>query len=167
MFILKDSTHIAAPLERVFLLSCSLAIVERELGMHPVAKADSTRTEGLVVAGDRIRWEGWQLGFWNYHVSLISAYRPNEYFQDIMIDGRFQSFQHDHHFVEIGGQVLLKDTVRFSLPFGFAGRLVGRHIMVPHIAGLLRRRFALLKHIAESDEWRSYLPESAECHSSS
>lgn len=159
MFVLKDSTHIAAPLERVFLLSCSLAIVERELGMHPVAGKGSSRTEGLVIGGDRIRWEGWQLGFWNYHVSLISAYEPYEFFQDTMIEGRFRAFQHDHHFAEIGGQVLLKDTVRFSLPFGILGRLVGKYIMVPHIAGLMRRRFALLKRIAESEEWREYLPE--------
>jgi ligand-binding SRPBCC domain-containing protein len=159
MFVLKDSTHIAAPLERVFQLSCSLAIVERELGMRAVAGKDSTRTEGLVVGGDRIRWEGWQLGFWNYHVSLISAYEPSEFFRDSMIAGRFRFFQHDHHFTEIGGQVLLKDTIRFSLPLGFAGRLVGKYILVPHIAGLMRRRFALLKRIAESEEWREYLPD--------
>jgi ligand-binding SRPBCC domain-containing protein len=158
MFVLKYSTHIAAPLERVFLLSSSLAIVERELGMRPVAGPESTRTDGLVVGGDRIRWEGWQLGFWNYHVSLISAYEPCEFFQDTMTQGRFKFFQHDHHFTEIAGQVLLKDTVRFSLPWGFAGRLIAKRIMVPHIAGLMRRRFALIKRIAETDEWREYLP---------
>jgi len=161
MFILKDSTYIAAPLERVFLLSCSLAVVERELRMHPVAGPDSTRTDGLATAGDRIRWEGWQLGFWNYHVSLISAYRPHEFFQDTMVAGRFRSFQHDHEFTQIGGQVLLKDTVRFSLPFGWLGRLAGKYILAPHIARLLQRRFALLKRIAESAEWRTYLPDAA------
>jgi ligand-binding SRPBCC domain-containing protein len=75
-----------------------------------------------------------------------------------MVAGRFKSFQHDHEFTEIGGQVLLKDTVRFSLPLGLAGRLVGKYIMIPHIRNLMRRRFQLLKRIAESDEWRNYLP---------
>jgi ligand-binding SRPBCC domain-containing protein len=161
MFTLKDSTHIAAPLQRVFLLSCSIEIVELELGMHPVAGKESTRTEGLVTRGDRIRWEGWQLGFWNYHVSLISAYQPCTFLQDTMIAGRFHFFQHNHEFIETGGHVLLKDTIRFSMPFGFAGRLVGRYMLAPHIAGLMRRRFALLKQIAESDEWRVYLPQEA------
>jgi hypothetical protein len=32
-------------------------------------------------------------------------------------------------------------------------------VMVPHIRRLLRRRFALLKRIAESEEWREYVPE--------
>jgi ligand-binding SRPBCC domain-containing protein len=165
MFVIKDSTHIRAPVERCFLLSTSLKIVERELGMHPAAAtyvdeegvSRGTRTEGLVVGGDRVRWEGWQLGLPQYHVSLISEFEPNRHFQDRMIAGRFKSFCHDHEFTEIGGQVLLKDRIRFAMPLGIAGKLVGKYVMVPHIQGLLRRRFALLKRIAESEEWREYL----------
>lgn len=159
MYVVKDNTHINAPIERCFLLSTSIELVERELGMHPVAKGDATRTEGLVLGGDRIRWEGWQLGLPQYHVSLISAYEPYRYFQDRMIAGRFRTFQHDHEFTEIGGQTLLKDTIRFSMPMGFAGRIVAKRILIPHIRGLLHRRFSLLKRIAESGEWRKYLPE--------
>jgi ligand-binding SRPBCC domain-containing protein len=158
MFVIKDSIHVRAPIERCFLLSTSLAIVERELGMHPVATADTTRTEGLVIGGDRIRWEGWQLGLRHYHVSLISEFKPYSFFQDRMIGGRFKHFQHDHEFTEIGGQTLLKDTIRFSLPLGFVGRLVGKYIILPHIRELMSRRFHLLKRIAESNEWREYLP---------
>lgn len=159
MFLVKENTHINAPLERVFLLSTSLALVERELGMHPVASGGATRTEGLVQAGDRIRWQGWQLGMPQYHVSLISAFNPCRFFQDTMVAGRFKYFQHDHEFTEIGGQILLKDTIRFSLPWGYLGRIIGRRIMVKHIHGLMQRRFELLKHIAETNEWRHYLPE--------
>jgi ligand-binding SRPBCC domain-containing protein len=167
MFVIKDSTHVIAPVERCFLLSTSLAIVERELGMRPVAGSFTgedgvrreMRTRGLVEGGDRVRWEGWQLGLPQHHVSLISEYERGRFFQDRMVAGRFESFCHDHEFTEIGGQVLLKDTVRFAMPLGFAGRLVGKYVMVPHIRGLLRRRFALLKRIAESEEWREYIPE--------
>jgi ligand-binding SRPBCC domain-containing protein len=161
MFVLKENMHIRAPLERVFLLSTSLAIVERKLGMHPVARGGATRTAGLVVGGDQVRWEGWQLGMPQYHVSLISQFEPCHFFQDTMLAGRFKYFQHDHEFTEIGGQVLLKDVVRFSMPFGSLGKLVGRYIMVPHIRGLMQRRFALLRRIAESEEWRQYLPQEA------
>jgi ligand-binding SRPBCC domain-containing protein len=161
MFVLKDHTHIAAPVERVFLLSTSLAIVERELGMHPVASREATRTDGLVVAGDRICWKGWQLGFPNYHVSEITAFEPCRFFQDTMIAGRFRFFQHDHEFTEIGGQVLLKDTVRFSLKWGAAGKLIGKRVLVPHIRGLMQRRFHLLRRIAETEEWRQYIPAEA------
>jgi len=43
------------------------------------------------------------------------------------------------------------------MPCGWAGELVGRVVMVPHIRGLLMRRFALLKRLAEGDGWREYL----------
>lgn len=157
MYVIKDSIHIIAPLERCFLLSTSLAVVERELGMHPVDGGHGERTSGLVVGGDRVRWEGWQLGLPHYHVSLISAFERNRFFQDKMIAGRFKAFLHDHEFTEIGGQILLKDTVRFSMPLGPIGRLIGKRIMIPHIRGLMQRRFHMLKRVAESDEWRKYL----------
>ena len=156
MFVVKDNTHVMAPLERCFLLSTSLKLVERGLGMRPM-RGDGLRAEGLVLGGDRVRWQGWKFGMPQYHVSLISEFEPPRYFQDRMIAGRFRTFQHDHEFTEIGGQVLMKDTVRFSLPLGFAGRLVGKNILVPHIRALIRQRFLLLKQVAESDEWRKYL----------
>jgi ligand-binding SRPBCC domain-containing protein len=38
-----------------------------------------------------------------------------------MVAGHFKSFRHDHEFTEIGGQVLLKDTIRFAMPLGALG----------------------------------------------
>ena len=121
-------------------------------------KAVAGRTSGLVTAGDTIRWEGWQLGFWNYHVSLISAFDPPRFFQDRMIAGRFRSFEHSHSFEPTANGVQLRDELRFSMPFGPLGWIAGRMVMVPHIHGLLRRRFDLLKRLAEGEEWRLYLP---------
>ncbi len=155
MFTVRDRITIHAPLDRCFRLSTSVAIVEKELKMHPVRG----KTTGLVNAGDTVRWEGWQLGLPQFHESLISNFVPNTFFQDTMTAGRFASFQHDHAFLDAGnGSVTLSDELRFSMPFGWPGRLVGRFIMVPHIRGLLQRRFQLLKRIAEGEEWRSYLP---------
>ena len=154
LFTLRDSVLIHAPTERCFQLSTSVAIVQKELGMKPVAG----RTSGLVQGGDTVRWEGWQLGFPNYHVSLIEAFDPPHFFRDRMIAGRFRSFEHDHRFELTADGVLLGDELRFTMPFGPLGSLAGSAVLTPHIRGLLRRRFALLKRIAETDEWRSYLP---------
>ncbi|MES2392796.1 MAG: hypothetical protein V4555_14215 [Acidobacteriota bacterium] len=78
-----------------------------------------------------------------------------------MLSGRFRTFQHDHHFTATRHGTLLADKLTFSLPFGPAGWIVSRTIMVPHIRTLLRRRFQLLKHLAETEEWRRYLPPSS------
>jgi ligand-binding SRPBCC domain-containing protein len=76
--------------------------------------------------------------------------------------GRFKRFQHDHHLVEIDGHTLLNDKLRFTLPLGWPGKLVGKHVMVPYLCRLLRERMLLLKQVAESEEWRRYLPEDDE-----
>ncbi len=154
MFVLRDKTLVRAPIERCFLLSTNLEIVERELRMHPVRG----RTSGLVEDGDTVRWEGWQFGLPQFHESLIEAFHLPVFFRDRMIAGRFASFEHDHHFADQGdGTVLLRDEIRFSMPLGWPGALVGKWVLEPHIRGLMQRRFRLLKRISETEEWQRYL----------
>jgi ligand-binding SRPBCC domain-containing protein len=155
MFILKDSIHINAPIERCFLLSTNIELVRRTLGMEPVGG----KTEGMVGEGDRVVWRGWKFGLPQLHESLITQYKRPNFFQDTMERGRFKWFEHDHEFAEVDEHTLLTDKVRFSLPFGRLGKLVGRRVVVPHISWLLRERMQLLKQVAESEEWRRYLPE--------
>jgi ligand-binding SRPBCC domain-containing protein len=158
MFTISDSVHINAPIERCFLLSTSIELVGETLGMRPI----EGKTSGMIQGGDRILWAGWKFGFPQMHETLITQFEPPIFFQDTMARGRFKRFQHDHHLVFIDGRTLLTDKLRFSLPLGAAGRLVAQTIMVPHISRLLRRRMHLLKKVAESEEWRHYLPDQAE-----
>lgn len=159
MFTLRDSILIRAPIDRVFALSSSVAIVERELGMHPTAGG---RTSGLIAAGDTIRWQGMQFGFPNYHVSLIvpETWDAPHFFQDRMIAGRFKSFEHDHRLTETAEGTELNDEVRFSMKLRWGGALTGSLIVAPHIRDLMRRHFHLLKRLAETHEWKQYLAAS-------
>ena len=153
MFRLKENIHVNAPLERCFLLSTSIAIVQQTIGLTPV----EGKTAGLIVGGDQLVWRGWKFGIPAMHETLITGYdRPN-FFQDTMGRGRFKHFQHDHQFTWVDGQTLMVDVVRFSLPFGPLGRVIGKHVVVPHVLALLLRRFQLLKRIAEGPDWERYL----------
>ena len=130
--------------------------------MHPVA-AESKRSTGLIEAGDQLVWRGWIFGLPQMHETLITGFDRPRFFQDTMGRGRFASFHHDHHFTAERAEdgrvcTLLEDAVHFALPLGVAGAMVGRLVMVPHVRGLVRRRFALLKRMAEGEEWRRYLP---------
>ncbi|KAA6456247.1 hypothetical protein DYQ86_25975 [Acidobacteria bacterium AB60] len=155
-FVLGDEQIVAAPLERCFLLSTSLALVARELKMKPVRG----RTHGLVVAGDTVYWRGRKFGLPQFHESLIEDFQPYRFFRDRMISGRFGAFEHDHAFLpQPDGTVLMRDEVRFSMRWGLCGDVIGAALLLPHIRRLMRRRFALLKRVAESDEWRRYLTE--------
>ena len=156
IFVIRDQLAVSAPIERCFLLSTSLAIVEQELRMRPVRG----RTTGLVVAGDTVQWKGWQLGLPQSHESLIDRFEPPFFFRDSMIAGRFRTFEHAHRFTpQSDGTVFLSDEVRFSMRWGWFGGLAGALLLAPHIRRLVRRRFQRLKHIAESEEWRAYLPD--------
>ena len=165
MFVVQDRATIAAPIDRCFLLSTSIEVVQQTLGMRPVP-AESRKPTGLIEDGDQLLWRGWKFGLPQMHETLITGFDRPRFFQDTMGRGRFAFFQHDHRFTAVAGPsetTLLQDEVRFTMPLGWAGRFVGRLIMVPHIRGLLRRRFALLRRLAESNEWRDYLP-SGEAH---
>ncbi len=150
---MRDSVVIDAPIERCFLLSTSIEVVAQTLAMRPVAG----KLGGMIVAGDQLMWRGWKFGLPQMHETLITRFDEPVFFQDTMGRGRFAAFQHDHHFMATQGGTLLEDELRFSMPLGWAGEVVGRVVMVPHIKGLLKRRFALLKRLAEGDGWREYL----------
>lgn len=156
MFRVKESMHVNAPIDRCFLLSTSVPLVEKILGMKPVAG----NTTGMVQMGDRVLWRGRKFGLRVQHETLITAYDRPRFFQDSMARGQFKHFHHDHRLEEVAGQTLFVDVVKFSLPFGVLGRIVGRWIVVPHVVALLRSRYKMLKQIAESDEWRQYIPPS-------
>lgn len=157
MFVVSDRIHVNAPIERCFLLSTNLELVKHSLKMTLVPR-QSTRTSGLVEGGDRLMWKGWAFGLPHRHETVISKYERPNFFQDTMARGRFKRFEHDHFFTEIGGRTLLNDKIRFSLPFGILTRPLGRFVVTPYVSRLLRHRLELLKRVAESDEWKRYLP---------
>jgi ligand-binding SRPBCC domain-containing protein len=157
LFTVSDTIHVDAPIERCFLLSTNIKLVEKTLGMRPVAG----KMEGLVTSGDRLIWAGWKFGLPQTHESLITQFQEPVFFQDTMGRGRFKRFQYDHSFVVIDGHTLMTDKLRFSMPFGRVGRWIGKKLVVPHISRLLRERFELLKRVAEGEEWGRYLPDGA------
>jgi ligand-binding SRPBCC domain-containing protein len=150
---LRATTLIAAPIDRIFLLSTHIDTVRQTLALTPV----EGRTTGHVVLNDRVVWRGWKFFLPQVHHTLITGYTFPTFFQDTQEKGRFASFQHDHHFTETPTGTRLDDEVRFTLPFGFLGATVARLILIPHIEGLLSKRFALLKHLAETEAWRTIL----------
>jgi ligand-binding SRPBCC domain-containing protein len=158
VFVVSDRIHVNAPLERCFLLSTSLDLVQRTLKMRIVADG-STKTSGLIEGGDRVRWRGWIFGLPQWHETLITKYERPDFFQDSMERGRFKRFQHDHFFAEVGGRTLLNDKVRFSLPYGWLMRPIAHLVVMPYISRRLRQRMELLKRVAESNEWKEYLAD--------
>lgn len=177
---IRDTIVIHAPLDRCWRLSTRVELVQKTLGMHPVGGTSS----GFIEDGSRVVWRGWKFGLPTKHHTLITGFsaphpaaveptlglelhaeRPDQpvaWFQDRQERGRFAFFQHDHWLRErtaADGSVetQLEDEVHFRLPFGVLGRLAARWLMAPHIRGLVKRRFASIKELAEGEGWREWV----------
>jgi len=155
LFTVSDSIHINAPIDRCFLLATHVGLTAQAIEMRPVAGT----VAGTLGPGDRVVWAGWRFGLPLVHEGLITRYERPAFVQDTMARGRFRKYQHDHQFIEIDGQTLVIERLRFSMPFGPLGKQLGKRLVVPTVTRLLRRRVALLKQVAESHEWRRYLDE--------
>jgi ligand-binding SRPBCC domain-containing protein len=157
MEVIRISTRIAAPVDRCFKLSTSVDLhkaTAEETGERVVGGV----TTGLMHEGETVKWTGRHFGFNLTHKSLLEVWRPYTYFRDVMVEGFFTVFQHDHYFAPLNDGTRMRDEIRFAAPMGLLGRLAEKLFLRRHLVKFLKRRNAYLKQVAESDEWRRYLP---------
>lgn len=171
----RETVLIQAPLDRVWALSTRVELVRETLGMALLGGADRI-TKGFIGAGSRVVWKGWKFGLPTEHHTLITGFRPphdtltaagkpnqrQAWFQDSQEHGRFAFFQHDHAFHELtlnreGPVTILGDHVQFSLPLLAGSSLAAGLLMRPYVARLVRRRFAIIKRLAEGEGWRPWV----------
>ena len=157
MKMIRLATWIDAPVERCFLLSLNV-------DLH-IASAGSTReraidgvTSGLIREGETVTFEGWHFGRRWSHTSLIDLMRLYSYYRDVMTAGVFEHFEHDHHFAVMDDGTRMRDEIRFSAPGGILGRLAETFVR-RHLIAFLEERNAMIKRVAESQEWRRYLED--------
>ena len=70
--------------------------------------------------------------------------------------------EHDHHFRQLpSGQTEMRDTFIVAAPLPVLGRLAEILFLREYMRKLLHERNAVIKRVAESSEWRQYLPPCA------
>jgi ligand-binding SRPBCC domain-containing protein len=164
MQAIEVETKIAAPRERCFLLSLSI-------DLH-VASTAPTReraiagtTHGLIGLGETVTWRGKHFGLTLTHKTLITKYNRPGHFQDIMVEGAFRSFEHDHYFKSLDNETLMRDELRFAAPLGPLGLLAESLLLRRYLERFLIERNKTLKRIAESPEaYRRYLDQKTTLH---
>lgn len=156
MDTIRSEIWIDAPVERCFLLCLSV-------DLH-TASARSSReqaiagvTTGLISEGETVTFQGRHFGFKLTHTTRVEALRPYSYFRDAMTAGVFKYFVHDHHFAAMNDGTRIRDEIRFAAPRGMLERFATRMFVRRHVAQLLMERNAIIKQVAESDEWHRYL----------
>ena len=161
MVTLEDLTVIRAPIERCFDLARSVEVHlagNVHSGEQAVAAAGGV-TSGLIGMGQRVTWRAKHFGVWHSLTSEITAMDRPVYFQDTMIEGVFRSMRHDHFFRSLSrDETEMKDVFCFAAPLPVLGRLAEIAFLGRYMQALLRERNAVIKEIAESAEWKRYLP---------
>lgn len=157
MAIIELETVIRAPIDRCFDLARCIDLHTRSVEMTRET-AIAGVTTGLIGLGQTVTWRGKHLGLWHTHQSEIVGYERPTFFSDRMLAGRFKSFYHEHHFERQGDATLMRDMLKFEAPVPVLGKLAEILFLTSYLKGFLAGRNSMVKHIAESDEWKDYLP---------
>ncbi|MEX0655430.1 MAG: SRPBCC family protein [Phycisphaeraceae bacterium] len=155
------ATRINAPLARCFDLARSV-----DLHVRSTANTRETAvagvTTGLLELDQEVTWQATHFGVRQRLTSRITAFDRPRYFQDRMTQGAFKSLEHDHLFEPLPtDETQMTDILRFEAPLGPLGRLAERLVLARYLTGFLIERGRSLKQVAESEEWRAYLPGAA------
>jgi hypothetical protein len=133
MVTIEDLTVLRAPIERCFDLARSVEVhLAGNVHSGETAVATAGVTTGLISLGQRVAWRAKHFGVWHNLTSEITAMDRPAWFQDNMVQGIFRLMKHDHFF-----RTLSRKETEMKDVFCFA---------------------AVIKEIAESSEWRRYMP---------
>ena len=157
MVTIRTTTQIDAPLERCFRLSLSVDLEKNATGRQAIDGV----TRGLIGPGETITWSEDGLNL-HLHQTLIDIWRPFSYFRDVMVEGPFGAFEHDHHFAVMDDGTRIRDEVRFTARPGIFSHATESLFLRRRVLNLLRLRNIMLKQVAESEEWHRYLDDQPE-----
>ncbi len=79
--------------------------------------------------------------------TLITAYEPPKKFVDEQLKGPYSFWHHTHTFEEKDGGTLIKDKLRYAIPFGLLGRLIHFIYIKYEINGIFQYRHKILNQI--------------------
>lgn len=156
MAIIRLTTEIAAPVERVFDLSLCIELHEAAMA-RTHGKAVGGVTTGLMTLGDSVTWRARHFGLWLRQTSRITAVDRPHHFRDSMVRGAFKRIDHDHYFEARNGATIMRDVFDFNAPLGVFGTVAERVFLTAYMRAFHLERNRVLKAVAESDQWRAYL----------
>jgi len=149
------TTFIAAPQERVFDLSRSVALHKASMKDHDERIVDGTMS-GLMNLNDTVTWTAKHLFKQRRLKIRISKIQRPEYFTDEQEAGDFKLMKHEHYFKPIENGTIMIDQFHFETA-GLMGKLVTKFYLEKYLTQLLKQRNKMIKEVAEGNMWKQYL----------
>ncbi len=156
MPIIIIETKINAPIKRVFDLARCIDLHTESLS-DSKEKAVAGKTKGLINKDETVTWEAIHFGIKQKLTSKITVFEPPRRFRDSMVKGAFRRFDHDHFFEMKDSQTIMKDVFDYDSPLGFLGNIADALFLENYMTKLLESRNAMIKTVAESDDWKKYI----------
>jgi len=149
-------TIVNAPIAIVFDLARSI-----DLHMYSTKKTNekaiSGVTSGLIEAGQTVQWRAKHLGVYQTLTVQITKMEKPYFFEDKMIQGIFQTMDHQHLFeAQVDGTVLMRDVFHFRAPLGPLGWFAEWSFLTVYMKRFLEERNRIIKVVAESGDYVHY-----------
>jgi ligand-binding SRPBCC domain-containing protein len=151
------TTHINAPVDRVFDLSRSTSLHRALIRTYKMGELEGG-SEGLMAWKDKISFSLKYLGRLRKLVTVIVAFDSPRSFRSQAVNGPFQSLEHTHHFKPTGNGTLLIDILEYKPGYGLAGKLADHWIVKPFLIKYLHAKNRLIKQYGESEKWKIVIP---------
>jgi ligand-binding SRPBCC domain-containing protein len=104
----------------------------------PIEMARGTLIEyRLKLHGVPIRW-----------LTRIEVWEPPARFVDVQVRGPYRLWHHTHSFEPDGDETLMRDTVRYALPFGPLGELARRAFVARDLNSIFDFRHEAVRRLA-------------------
>ncbi len=148
MSIIRLKTIIKADIETVFDLTRDIDLHQESISKTD-EKAIAGEVSGLIEEGESVTWKAKYLGFYQTHTSKIIEMQKPHQFTDIMLEGTFKYFKHQHVFKKDGKNTIMTDILEFESPFGVIGKIFNFMFLKNYMESFLSERNQLIKSIAE------------------
>lgn len=150
MTLIRLTTFIAAPRERVFDRSLDVDLHQRSMNRYGEKIVDGVRS-GRMELNDTVTWTARHLGRQRQLTVQITGWDRPGFFADEMVSGDFRSMKHEHHFRDVANGTLMIDKFYYEVPYGAFGRMVDRFYLRAYMTRLLTERNAVLKKECENE----------------
>lgn len=157
MPILHLTTLIHAPVDLVFDLARCIDLHETSMTTHGETAVGGL-TSGLITLGQTVTWRAKHFGIWQRLTAQITIYDPPHHFRYTMVAGAFKRFDHDHYFQPQGSQTCMIDVFDYTSPLGLLGFIADALVLKRYMERLLAARNQVIKTVAESSQWQTFLP---------
>ena len=155
MTLIHLTSFIEAPCDRVFDLSRHVGVHKHS--MNKYRERIENGMSGLMNLNDEVVWRARHL-FKDRRLEIrITAMKNSDYFKDEQVKGDFKKMIHEHYFKPVNNGTLMIDQFSYELPWGILGKLADRIYLESYLKILLAERNAVIKKIAESNQWKQYL----------